>query len=115
VVHEARLHRYVPAQLSEPQFTAFIFPHISMRNRGLKCKLGYHRVFNLILWVLYTDMQWECLPIPRAEDGTAVIHCTTIYKVSAKWADDGSLDQAFHRQREAPGGATPSRPQHPPW
>ena len=30
-----------------------------------------------------------------AGDGTAVIHYTTIYKVFAKWADDGSLDQAF--------------------
>ena len=27
-------------------------------------------------------------------DGTAVIHYTTIYKVFAKWSDDGSLDQA---------------------
>jgi hypothetical protein len=25
-----------------------------MPKRGPKCKLGYHRVFNLILWVLYT-------------------------------------------------------------
>src|SRR5208282_4544699 len=31
----------------------------------------------------------------RAGDGTAVIHYTTIYKVFAKWSDDGSLDQAF--------------------
>ena len=58
-------------------------------------KLGYHRVFNLILWVLYTGMQWKCLPVPRAGDGTAVIHYTTIYKVFARWSDDGSLDQAF--------------------
>src|SRR5208337_2407708 len=63
----------IPVQLSEPEFIAFIFPHLSMPRRGPKCKLGYHRVFNLILWVLYT----------------------TIYKVFAKWSDDGSLDQAF--------------------
>src|SRR4051812_49957675 len=40
-------------------------------------------------------MQWKCLPVPEADDGTGVIHYTTIYKVFAKWADDGSLDQAF--------------------
>ena len=40
-------------------------------------------------------MQWKCLPLPRASDGTALIHYTTIYKVFAKWADDGSLEQAF--------------------
>src|ERR1700712_514042 len=58
----------IPVQLSEPEFAAFIFPHLSMPRRGRKCKLGYHRVFNLILWVLYTGMQWKCLPVPRAGD-----------------------------------------------
>src|ERR1700750_3311455 len=85
----------IPVQLSEPEFIAFIFPHLSMPRRGPKCKLGYHRVFNLILWVLYTGMQWKCLPVPEAGDGSAVIHDTTLYKVFAKWSDDGSLDQAF--------------------
>jgi transposase len=85
----------IPVQLSGPEFIAFIFPHLSMPRRGSKYKLGYHRVFNLILWVLYTGMQWKCMPVPRAADGIALIHYTTIYKVFAKWADDGSLEQAF--------------------
>jgi transposase len=85
----------IPVQLSEPEFTAFILPHLSMPKRGPKCKLGYHRVFNLILWVLYTGMQWKCLPIPHDTQGKPAIHYTTIYKVFAKWADDGSLWQAF--------------------
>jgi len=42
----------IPVQLSEAEFTEFIFPHLSMPKRGPKCKLGYHRLFNLILWVL---------------------------------------------------------------
>jgi hypothetical protein len=37
----------------------------------------------------------EVLPVPRTDDRTAVIHYTTIYKVFARWSDDGSLDQAF--------------------
>jgi hypothetical protein len=53
----------IPVQLSEPEFTAFILPHLSMPKRGPKCKLGYYCVFNFILWVLYTGMQWKCLPI----------------------------------------------------
>jgi transposase len=85
----------IPVQLSEPEFTAFILPHLSMPKRGPKCKLGYHRVFNLLLWVLYTGMQWKCLPIPTDTQGKPAIHYTTIYKVFAKWADDGSLWQAF--------------------
>ena len=85
----------IPVQLSEPEFTAFILPHLSMPKRGPKCKLGYHRVFNLILWLLYTGIQWKCLPVPTDAQGKPAIHYTTIYKVFAKWADDGSLWQAF--------------------
>jgi transposase len=85
----------IPVQLSENEFTAFILPHLSMPKRGPKCKLGYHRLFNLILWVLYTGMQWKCLPIPKDAHGRPAIHYTSIYKVFAKWADDGSLWQAF--------------------
>jgi transposase len=85
----------IPVQLSESEFTAFIFPHLSMPRRGPKCTLGYHRVFNLIVWVLYTGMQWKCLPVPTDPDGKPAIHYTTVYKVFATWADDGSLWQAF--------------------
>jgi transposase len=85
----------IPVQLSEPEFDAFILPHLSMPKRGPKCKLGYYRVFNLIVWLLYTGMQWKCLPIPRDSHGKPAIHYTTIYKVFARWADDGSLWQAF--------------------
>ena len=60
-----------------------------------KCKLGYYRVFNLILRILYTGMQWKCLPVPTDAQGNPAIHYTTVYKVFAKWADDGSLWQAF--------------------
>src|SRR6266851_10520605 len=85
----------IPVQLSEPEFTAFIFPHLSLPKRGPKCKLGYHCLFNLILWVLYTGMQWKCLPIPKDPNGKPAIHYTTVYKVFARWAEDGSLWQAF--------------------
>ena len=85
----------IPAQLSAPEFEAFLLPHLSMPKRGPKCKLGYYRVFNLILWVLYTGMQWKCLPGPHDTDGQPAMHYTTVYRVFAKWADDGSLWQAF--------------------
>ena len=85
----------IPVQLSASEFHEFIFPHLSMPKRGPKCKLGYHHVFHLILWVLYTGMQWKCLPVPKDPTGKPAIHYTTVYKVFAKWADDGSLWQAF--------------------
>jgi len=85
----------IPVQLSDTEFTAFILPHLSMPKRGPKGKLGYHRIFNLILWVLYTGMQWKGLPVPHDAHGQPAIHYTAVYRVFAKWADDGSLWQAF--------------------
>jgi transposase len=85
----------IPVQLSESEFTAFLLPHLSMPKRGPKCKLGYYRVFHLILQVLYTGMQWKCLPVPHDAQGKPASHSTTVYKVFAKWAADGALWHAF--------------------
>src|SRR5262249_54866936 len=85
----------IPVQLSECEFTAFLLPHLSMPKRGPKCKLGYYCVFNLLLKVLYTGMQWKCLPVPQDAPGNPAIHDTTVSKVFATWADHGSLWQAF--------------------
>jgi transposase len=85
----------IPVQLSETAFEAFILPHLSLPKRAPKCKLGYYRVFNLILGVLYTGMPWKCLPVPTDTQGKSAIHYTTVYKVFARWAADGSLWQAF--------------------
>jgi hypothetical protein len=38
---------------------------------------------------------WKCLPVPHDPEGKPAIHYTTVYRVFAKWADDGSLWQAF--------------------
>jgi transposase len=85
----------IPVQLSATDFHKFIFPHLSMPRRGPKCKLRYHGLFNLILWVLYTGMQWKCVPIPKDPHGQPAIHYTSVYRAFATWANDGSLEQAF--------------------
>src|SRR6201988_2310800 len=72
-----------------------IFPHLSMPKRGPRCKIGYHRLFNLIVWVLYTGRQWKCLPIPKGLTGKSEIHSTNVYRAFAPWVEDGSLPQAF--------------------
>ena len=40
-------------------------------------------------------MQWKGLPVPHDAQGKPAIHYTTMYKVFAKWTDDGSLWRAF--------------------
>ena len=76
----------IPVQLSASELKQFILPHLSLAMRGPKRKLGYHGVFNLIAWVLYTGMQWQCLPVLKDSDGKAEIHYTTVYKVFARWS-----------------------------
>jgi hypothetical protein len=85
----------IPVQLSATEFTAFIFPHLSMPKRGPQCKIGYHRLVNLILWVLYTGIRGKCLPIPKDAHGEPAIHYTNVSRAFAQWADEGSLQQAF--------------------
>ena len=40
-------------------------------------------------------MQWKCVPIPKDPHGKPAIHYTSVYRAFAKWANDGSLEQAF--------------------
>jgi hypothetical protein len=42
----------IPVPWSEPEFNEFILPHLLRPKRGPTCKLGYHRLFHRILWVL---------------------------------------------------------------
>jgi transposase len=73
----------IPVQLSEPECTACIFPHLSRPQRGPTYKLGDHRLFNLIWWVLYTGMPWTCVPIPTDATGKPDIHSTNVYRAFA--------------------------------
>src|SRR5438445_7297640 len=85
----------IPVQLSAAEFAQFILPHLSLPKRGPQCKIGYHKPFNYILKVLYTSMQWKELPIDKGPDGEPEIHYTGVFKLFARWCDDGSLEQAF--------------------
>jgi len=82
-------------QVSAQEFAEFILPHLSLPKRGPQCKIGYHKPFNYILKVLYTGMQWKELPIKAGPEGKAELHYTGIFKLFARWAEDGSLERAF--------------------
>ena len=92
---EKPAYNVIPVQLSAPEFEQFILPHLSLPQRGPECKIGYHKVFNYILKVLYTGMRWKELPIEKGPAGKAELHSTGIFKLFGHWADDGSLEKAF--------------------
>ncbi len=85
----------IPVQLSVQEFKEFILPHLSLPKRGPQCKIGYHKPFNYILKVLYTGMQWKELPLAPGPEGKAELHYTGVFKLFARWAEDGSLQRAF--------------------
>ncbi len=85
----------IPVQVSAPEFAEFILPHLSLPKRGPQCKIGYHKPFNYLLKVLYTGMQWKELPIDKDPAGHAELHYTGVFKLFARWAEDGSLERAF--------------------
>jgi transposase len=85
----------IPVQLNAQEFAEFILPHLSLPKRGPQCKVGYHKPFNYILKVLYTGMQWKELPMEKGPEGKAELHYTGVFKLFARWAEEGSLERAF--------------------
>jgi len=59
----------IPTSLSEKQFDEHIRPYIWTAKRGYECQIPLYKVFNYILYRLYTGCQWHQLPImPDAND-----------------------------------------------
>jgi transposase len=85
----------IPVQLHDEDFKEHVLPYLSMPRRGPKSKIPYSALFNYILKVLYTGMQWRMIPIRRSSNGNPEIHYTGIYKLFARWCDDGSLAKVF--------------------
>jgi len=88
-------YKHIPTELDEIQFTQFVLPHLSVGSRGPKCKIPLHRVFNYILNVIYTGMQWKSLPIKLNEKGKSEIHHSRIFRIYQRWVEDNSLVKVF--------------------
>jgi len=85
----------IPVQFSAPEFAEFIVPHLSLPKRGPQGKIGSHQPFTSLLKVLYPGRQWQELPIDKDAAGHAELHYTGVFKLLARWAEDGSLERAF--------------------
>jgi len=80
----------LPIQVSRKDFNQYILPHLSRARRGPKGKLSRYQIFNYILYVLHTGVQWNQLPIRRKE-----IHWSNVYKWHLRWSKDGSYQNLF--------------------
>ena len=62
----------MPVPVSAQEFTALIWPPLSVPKRGPQCKIGDHKPFNYILKVLDTGRQWQELPVSCCSRGYSV-------------------------------------------
>lgn len=90
-------YQTIPTRVSETDFTAFILPHLGKKRKGPKPKLSAFKLFNYIMWVLYTGAQWKSLQgvIKKDAFGNPEIHYTTVFKHFQYWCVDGSFWRIF--------------------
>ena len=82
-------HR-IPTKVSRKDFNRYIDPHLKKPKKGPKPKLSLYKIFNDILYVLHTGMQWAQLNTNRHE-----LHDTNVYKWHNRWSQDGSYQALF--------------------
>jgi transposase len=87
----------IPVKLSESAFQIYIEPHLSKALRGYVSKIPLYKIFNYILYVLYTGCQWQSLPIENKQNNPSKkeISYQAVYYHFRKWSRDGSLKKVF--------------------
>ncbi len=85
----------IPTQVNKKQFRQMIEPRLSKAKRGYVSEQPLYKIFNYILYKLYTGCQWEALPIEKAQDGEPIMSYQVPYYHFRKWSKDGSLQRLF--------------------
>jgi len=80
----------LPTKVSRKNFNKYIDPYLSCGTRGPSLKISRCKIFNYILYVLHTGIQWNQLKTHRNE-----IHWSNVYRWHNKWSKDGSYQNIF--------------------
>lgn len=80
----------LPVKVGLADFNKYINRYLSRGRRGPKTKVSRHKIFNYILFVLHTGIQWNRLPTSRNE-----ISWSAVYQHHARWSKDGSYQNLF--------------------
>ena len=83
-------YNHLPKKVSRKEFNQYIAPHLRVPIKGPETKLSLYRIFNYVLYVLHTGIQWEELKIRNNE-----LHWSNIYKWHNRWSKDGSYYNLF--------------------
>ena len=85
----------IPTEVTKGQFTRYILPHLSTAQRGYVSDMPLYKIFNLILYKLYTGCPWTALPIEKDDNDQPVMSYQLPYYHFRKWSTDGSLQRLF--------------------
>jgi len=80
----------IPKQVSRKDFNRYIDPHLRKPRKGPKPKISFYKIFNYILYVLHTGIQWDKLKTRRNE-----LHWSNVYRRHNQWSKDGSYQKLF--------------------
>jgi len=84
------VYKHIPTKVSRNDFNRYIAPHLKQPQKGPKPKLSLYKIFNYIVYVLHTGIQWHQLKTDRNE-----LHHTNVYKWHNRWSKDGSYQALF--------------------
>ncbi len=83
----------IPTQVTEQQFQQYIEPHLSQAKRGYVSEQPRYKIFNSILYKLYTGCQWNALPIEKDDTDQPIMSYQVPYYHFRKWSQDGSFQR----------------------
>jgi transposase len=82
--------RKLPIKVSEKHFNRHIKPYLRKPVHGPRPTVSYYKIFNYILFVLHTGIQWRQLKTYKNE-----LHWSNVYKWHNRWSKDGSYRRLF--------------------
>lgn len=85
----------LPTKVKQHDFNTFINPCLSRGKHGPKTKISYYKIFNYILYVLHTGIQWKELKTYRGE-----LAWQTVYHHHSVWSKNGSYQRLFEASVE---------------
>jgi transposase len=85
----------IPTKVTKSQFDQYFRPHLSIAERGYESEQPLYKIFNHVLYKLYTSCPWPALPIEKDEHDQPVMSYQVPYYHFRKWSQDGSLQRLF--------------------
>ena len=85
-----RTYNQLPTKVSRAEFNRYILPHLRFPIKGPDPKLSPYKIFNYILYVLHTGIQWDQLKTYKNE-----LHWSNVYKWHNRWSKNGSYESLF--------------------